>query len=784
MATNVAYVQIASSNAYQFANASNNDLVMYPSAATQQFLLGTSNNAYANITMTPTDIDFVVQGSTSNSSHNFFTNNGANAAMTILGTGNVGFGTTQPTGRLHILGGNASSYQLLIDAQSNYGGIAIATASNTSGAQLAMAWTSGQFSTDAVANDVVLRNTNGKILIQNGTTVSAIVVTGNSVGIGMTNPGYKLDVAGNVRASNLDVNRTRISFGGTSDSNHILYNNQGNLDGQGAWDGIKWNTFNGLWVRGGPASGATPTTIAFFGSNGNVGIGSTTPAYRLDVGGTTRSSNFWVGSNTYAANTQDVFHVFQPSISGYSSNDFGITAGFGGYFDMCGLTWNIQNSGNNSFSRYNNNLMGWSFLNVSGGSMSNLSFRCYGAGFASNITPGIYTQPLMLGSNNINTPNLSINNNWAVPVYPLDVTGTMRGSNLLLGNGSNDAFNRMISAIDSTIGSATANSNVRSIIMGKGMNTNNALEMGYWHVGDSNSSNYSTLGHFGSTAIAWTAAGNVGIGTTNPGYKLDVLGSTRIYNNSNFGQLSVQSTFGGVGNTCSVDLFTYSNASLPPGVRLCAVDDGSFGGHFSVHTKPTGSTSNVTVERLRITNAGNVGVGITNPGYKLDVAGTMNATTIRQNGSLLAPWSSNLQARNHSTTQSISNVTDTVLLYDTADTINRGSAVLSYNNGVFTNTSGSTIVIMVTFSTSWATNGTGARACYIRLNGNASSRFGSLNSAAVSGDFTMVTGSSLISLANNDYISIMAYQNSGGALNSSANTAFPNKIQICLLNSQ
>ena len=92
MATNSAYIQIATSNAYQFTNTSNNDLVIYPTVSAQQMLLGTSNNVYANMAITPSNMAFVVQGNTTSSKMTFNTNNNATVALTILGNGLIGAG--------------------------------------------------------------------------------------------------------------------------------------------------------------------------------------------------------------------------------------------------------------------------------------------------------------------------------------------------------------------------------------------------------------------------------------------------------------------------------------------------------------------------------------------------------------------------------------------------------------------------------------------------------------------------------------------------------------------
>jgi hypothetical protein len=82
--------------------------------------------------------------------------------------------------------------------------------------------------------------------------------------------------------ANLGLNRGAIWFTAVNDLNHYLYNNYNNRDGAGGFDGMKWNTYDGLWVRGGAAG---VNTGIFMNSSGNVGLGNTVPGYRLHVTG-------------------------------------------------------------------------------------------------------------------------------------------------------------------------------------------------------------------------------------------------------------------------------------------------------------------------------------------------------------------------------------------------------------------------------------------------------------------------------------------------------------------
>lgn len=124
--------------------------------------------------------------------------------------------------------------------------------------------------------------------------------------------------------------------------------------------------------------------------------------------------------------------------------------------------------------------------------------------------------------------------------------------------------------------------------------------------------------------------GNVGIGTNSAQYRLDLSGGGRVYTSNSGGQLLIQSTLGGIGTLSTIDMVTYGSSAVfnnPASVRLGALDDGGFGGHFIIYTKPTGNLSNNSVERVRVTNAGNVGIGSTNPQSALDVNGSVNVNS-------------------------------------------------------------------------------------------------------------------------------------------------------------
>jgi hypothetical protein len=117
-----------------------------------------------------------------------------------------------------------------------------------------------------------------------------------------------------------------------------------------------------------------------------------------------------------------------------------------------------------------------------------------------------------------------------------------------------------------------------------------------------------------------TPAGNVGIGTTSPGAKLTLQDGT----------FRIGDTAGG-----SAANFSYSAGKLQIGLDSAGTD----GIYFRTYSGGYG-------DRMIIKNTGNVGIGKTNPGTALDVAGTVTATQFVGGGAGITgitastvPWS-------------------------------------------------------------------------------------------------------------------------------------------------
>ena len=153
----------------------------------------------------------------------------------------------------------------------------------------------------------------------------------------------------------------------------------------------------------------------------------------------------------------------------------------------------------------------------------------------------------------------------------------------------------------------------------------------------SNTSGYSPKWNgsaFVTGAIFQDTTGNVGIGTITPSKKLHLVETV-----TNNDILLLQNKAGGMNNSAILAFKTCGGTGNTDAImgRIKVIDQYNWNGSMSFEVKSNSSDNPTTVEMMRITNIGNVGIGTTTPDYKLDVSGDINTTgAFKINGTPLA----------------------------------------------------------------------------------------------------------------------------------------------------
>ncbi|MEI7688782.1 MAG: hypothetical protein WCI91_01200, partial [Candidatus Nomurabacteria bacterium] len=229
--------------------------------------------------------------------------------MTILGNGNVGINATSPGSRLTISGngGTGSGGPAVLDVTATDDGtyvwgsfvkapnlttghllispfLGVGTGTNQSG-YMGFKYASSGSTSNALtwgfySNDQLM----------------TLQATGN-LGIGITNPGTKLDVAGTVRLGGSENDSVGDLTSSASVATHYLLTGSNNYWGlrQATSHSINFDMYN---------AGAYPTAMTIL-QNGNVGIGTTIPNAKLQIGsvgssGYTASAGLTMGNGTQA----------------------------------------------------------------------------------------------------------------------------------------------------------------------------------------------------------------------------------------------------------------------------------------------------------------------------------------------------------------------------------------------------------------------------------------------------------------------------------------------------
>ncbi len=192
---------------------------------------------------------------------------GASERVRIDSSGNVGIGTTSPTGKLDIVGDSVYIRDGNVTFDMGYRG-------NPEGGPDVPNWIESEYGSNT-SWDLGLGGTD----FSGGEPFMMIHRTGN-VGIGISAPSEKLEVIGNAKANYIIADRSA-----NSEANFLEFN-------IGATDQYffrGYNAANALTLGTAPNGSAE---IIRFEAGGDVGIGTTNPTAKLDVSGTVKATSF------------------------------------------------------------------------------------------------------------------------------------------------------------------------------------------------------------------------------------------------------------------------------------------------------------------------------------------------------------------------------------------------------------------------------------------------------------------------------------------------------------
>ncbi|MFA5172781.1 MAG: tail fiber domain-containing protein [Candidatus Paceibacterota bacterium] len=518
--------------------------------------------------------------------------------------GNVGIGTTAPTGKLHVVGSSGVPHPT---TPANSGVLKVGT---DAGVHIQMGYVDG--------SRAWIQNYGGLPLYINELGNNVILNSGGgNVGIGTTGPVTKLDVAFPLNTGGLALS----SPGYDSD----LYNSALTLRSTtktGAQSDVVFyhagaSNYNGVYIWNYPANavGGCCHPIAFFGtkddgtdysyfpSNVNVGIGTASPAQKLHIYGsgpdlriedTATSGNFLdLSSNTnkhwvwgvgsaapmvFGTNNAERMRI---DASGYVG--IGTTAPAFPVEIKKTVSANWQLHGLNGAEYYLGHSSGYG-----------MHINTY------NTSDSIYAMQLYNGTNDLfdvyNSGKIYMRG--AVGIGAVINSGYSTDYKLQVGGGSGS--NGIMIRAGST-GTSKLSFDYEQNADGLGR---------IWYDSASNSFSIYTIG---TEKIRVTSGGNVGIGTTAPTAKLEVA-----YAGANAEVLTLQDTYVGNGSVAYKAYFTLSNGgcSFGDGLHIGFYNTGSAGPHC------TSMPGNV----LSLLKGGNVGIGTTAPAAQLHVSGNTYIT--------------------------------------------------------------------------------------------------------------------------------------------------------------